>query len=347
MATGSGQFRRLVWRGAHQFSMQLSASEPPAPGPSQVLIKVRAVGVCGTDIHVLNGHFPLAKPPRVLGHEIAGDVIAVGEGVERVRAEQRVTVDSVVGCGACFFCRRGSAQFCTTGYELGLTADGGCQDYLLVPERNVFPIGASISYEEAAILDMEVWGALRKCGIRKGDSVLILGHGPAGLVACQIARLMGAGKVVLCGRSPGRLTAARRLGLADRYVAVEEEDLATVAAGESGGTGIDLVVDCAGTARTTTDALQVATPGGRVLLFGVYTEPLREFDLNQVVLKDLTVFGALSDRVGWEEVIGLVDSGALKLKPLITHRFPIEDAPAAYRLTETKADGVIKAVLLL
>jgi 2-desacetyl-2-hydroxyethyl bacteriochlorophyllide A dehydrogenase len=347
MFGGSDTSRKLVWRGGHEFSLQILQGEPAAPGPNQVLVKVRAVGLCGTDLHILSGHFPLAQPPRVLGHEIAGDVVAVGEGVQRVQTGQSVTLDSVVGCGACHFCRRGSVQFCPSGYELGITADGGCQDYLLAPERNVYPVGPRISYEEAAILDAEVWGALRKCGVHPGESVLVLGHGPAGLIACQIARLMGADRVILCGRSPGRLAAARRLGLADRYVSVAEEDLAAVAAEESGGKGIDLVVDCAGTPRSTADAVRIATPGGRVLLYGVYTEPLSQFDLNQVVLKDLTVFGALSDRVGWEEVIGLVDSGALKLKPLITHRFPIEQAAAAYSLMEAKADGVIKAVLLL
>jgi 2-desacetyl-2-hydroxyethyl bacteriochlorophyllide A dehydrogenase len=230
---------------------------------------------------------------------------------------------------------------------LGLTADGGCQDYLLVPERNVFPIGSSVSFEEAAILDMEVWGAMRKCGIHVGDRVLILGHGPAGLVACQVARLMGAAKVVLCGRSDSRLAAARRLGFADRYFAIDSQDEASVTAQETGGHGFEVVIDCAGTTRSTTSALHAAAPGGRVLLYAVYAAPLETADLNQVVLKDLTVFGALSDRVGWEEVIGLVEAGALDLKPLITHRFPIEDAPAAYSLTERKADGIIKAVLLL
>jgi len=327
--------RRLVWCGERRFTLERVPHEPPSPGPGQVEVRVRAVGICGTDIHILNGHFPLARPPRVLGHEIAGDITAVGAGVTRLAIGDRVTVDSVVGCGECFFCRRGSAQFCTSGYELGITADGGCQDYLLVPERNVFPVGSQISWAEAAILDTEVWGAFRKCGVRPGETVLVIGHGPAGLIACQIARLMGAGCVILCGRSAARLEAARRLDIADRYVAPGDAP-----------EGVDLAVDCAGTARSVEAAIRLVVPGGRVLLYGVHERPLAEFDLNQVVLKDLTVFGALSDRAGWEEVIGMVAGGRLRLAPLITHRFPMEDAPAAYSLVEGKRDGVIKAVLL-
>ncbi len=347
MAERLNHYRRLLWCGEHRFSLQISPDEPPMPGPQQVLLRVRAVGICGTDVHIMNGRFPWVRPPRVLGHEIAADVIGVGPGVKRVQVGQRVTVDSVVGCGECFFCRRGSAQFCVSGYELGLTADGGCQDYLLVPERNVYPIGPSVSYEEAAILDMEIWGAIRKAGIRHSDRVLVIGHGPAGLLACQVAHLMGAEEVILCGRSPDRLTAAKRLGVADRYVSVDEEELTAVCTRETDGRGVDLAIDCAGTERSTTDALRVVTPGGRVLLYGVYEQPLRDTDLNRVVLKDLTVYGALSDRVGWEEVITSVESGALDLKSLITHKFQIEDAPAAYDLAERKADGIIKTVLLL
>ena len=346
MICADGEYRRLVWCGGKHFSLLRPEQPPATPGPRQILLKVRAVGICGTDIHILDEKVPLARPPRVLGHEIAGDVCLVGEGVVRVQPGDRVTVDSVVGCGACPFCRRGSRQFCTSGCELGMTADGGCQDYLVVPEENVYPVGPCISYEEAAILDMEVWGALRKCGIHAGDRVLVLGHGSAGMVACQLVRAMGAARVILCGRSRGRLAAAERLGLADRYVDIEEADVPAIAREESGGCGVEVVVDCAGTARSTRDAFEAVVPGGRVLLYGVYTEPLQKLDLNRVVLKDLSVFGALSDRTGWEEVIGLVASGSLRLKPLITHSFPLEAAPAAYELMARRADGVIKAVLM-
>lgn len=175
----------------------------------------------------MDGHLPAAHPPLVLGHEIAGTVVAVGTRVERVHIGDRVTIDQVVGCGECIFCRRGSRQFCTTGYELGMTADGGCQGFIVVPQKNVFSVPATISDEAAAILDMEVWAAVSKCGVGRGEAVLVLGPGPAGLIACQIAKVFGAGRVILAGPNSMRMKKAQELGFADAYVFSDEEDVAS------------------------------------------------------------------------------------------------------------------------
>ena len=338
---------RLVWQGQNRFKLEHDASAPGEPSAGEVAVRVTAVGVCGTDIHIINGEFPLAQPPRVLGHEIAGVVEATGPSVTRVKAGDRVTIDQVVGCAHCFFCRRGSRQFCPDGYELGMTRDGGCQQFLVIPEENAYPIPVSISDEEAAILDMEVWGALNKCRIRKGDTVLVLGHGPAGLVACQIARAMSAGKVILAGRSAARMALAKTLKISDRYVSTSEEDLVAAALQETEGHGADVTFECAGTPATVAAAIAATAPGGRLVLYGVQKGPLEQFDINQFVLRDLVVYGSLSDRCGWEQVIELVRSGKLRLKPLITHRFSLADAPAAYDLVRRKAEGVVKAVIVL
>ena len=339
--------KRLVWLGGNEFRFEQRDGSVPAPPPGQVTVRVKAVGVCGTDIHIISGNYGLAKPPLVLGHEMAGVIAAAGSGVTRVQAGDRVTVDQVVGCGECFFCRRGSVQFCETGFELGITRDGGCQDFVVTPERNVYRIPDSISFEEAAILDMEVWAALDKCSIQPGDSVLVLGHGPAGMVACQIAKAMGAGKVILAGRSEARLTKAATLGLADIYVRVQQQDLLEAVKSVTGGRGADVVFECAGAAETAAAAIEAAICGGRVVFYGVQAAPLERFDINRLVLKDLVVFGALSDRRGWEQVIALVVTGKLRLAPLITHRFPLDCAPQAYELVRNKAGGVVKAVLTL
>ena len=338
--------RRLTWEGNDRFHLDTEPAPPPSPGHGEVLVRVRAVGICGTDIHILGG-LGIGRPPLILGHEIAGEVVETGAAVDQIRPGDRVTVDQVIGCGSCPFCRRGSVQFCPDGYELGITRDGGCQDYIIVPDRNVYRVPESISLEEAAILDMEVWGAVRKAGIRAGDAVLVVGHGPAGMVACQLARAMGAGKVVLVGRSEARINSARKLQLADCYLSSVADDVAAAVARETGGTGADLVFECGGSAETVDLALAAVAPGGRVVFYGVQTRPLEQFDLNRIVLKDLAVFGALSDRAGWREVIDLVASGRLRLAPLITHRFPLEKAPEAYKLVRERAEGVIKAVLTL
>ncbi len=339
--------KRSIWSGDGRVELV----EAPAPdasslGPTEVLIRVKAVGICRTDIHILDGRFPQVQPPRVLGHEIAGIVEQVGSQVTRARIGSRVTCDSVVGCGQCYFCRAGSRQFCVTGYELGFTRDGGCQEWLVLPEENIHPIADSISMEEAAILDMEVYAALRKPGIRSSDIVLIEGPGPAGLVASQVARILGARCVLLSGDSGKRLELGKSLGV-DRTIHIHKEDLAQVIQQETQGRGVDLVMDCAGTAESFRQALEAVAPGGRVVLYGVYPDPLPQVSIVPIILKDLVVYGSLSDRKYWDEVIALVETGRLNLKRLITHTFPLEETAKAYDYVRHQKDGALKVVLQL
>lgn len=338
--------KRSIWRGGGRIELE----DIPGPqaghslGAREVLLRVRAVGICRSDIHIMDGRFPQVQPPRVLGHEISGTVEQVGAQVRRVGPGGRVTCDSVVGCGHCHFCRAGSRQFCASGYELGFTRDGGCQEWLVVPDDNVYPVGDGISMEEAAILDMEVYAALRKSGIQRGETVLIEGPGPAGLIACQVARILGAGRVLLSGDSDGRLEAGRYLGV-DRAIHIYKESLVQCVREETGGRGADVVMDCAGTAESFRQALETVAPGGRVVLYGIYPDPLPQASVLPVILKDLIVYGSLSDRKYWDEVIALVERGDLNLKRLITHTFPIERAPEAYARVRDQDDGILKAVL--
>lgn len=313
-------------------------------GPKDVLLRVKAVGVCRTDVHILDGLVPQAQPPRVLGHEIAGAVEKIGNGVKRLQPGSRVTCDSVVGCGQCHFCLAGSRQFCVSGYELGFNHDGGCQEWLVVPEENVHVVADSVSMEEAAILDMEVYAALRKPGIRASDIVLIEGPGPAGLVAVQVARIMGARRVLLSGDSEFRLEAGKSLGV-DRTVDIRKESLARVIREETEGRGVDLVMDCAGTAESFRQALEAVIPGGKMVLYGLYPDPLPQASILPVILKDVVVYGSVSDRKYWNEVITLVEKGRLNLKRLITHTLPIDEAAMAYDLARNPRDGTIKIVL--
>jgi L-iditol 2-dehydrogenase len=276
----------------------------------------------------------------ILGHEMAGQVAEVGNNVRQIHQGDRVTIDSVLGCGHCLDCLKGRTQFCATGSEYGISRDGGCQDYLTVPERNLHGIPESMSFEEAVLLDVEVWSALKKSAVHNGEQVLILGAGPIGLIACQMARALGAGRIVLSDVLHTRLTTARELQVADEYI----ESVEDVSPAEA---RYDLVVDCAGTAGSAVAVLTAAPMGGRVLLFGVHEYPISTFDINLIVLKDLVVFGAMSDRIGWEEVIDLVGSGALNIKSLITHRFSLENGALGYDAMRRRQQGLIKAVLLL
>jgi 2-desacetyl-2-hydroxyethyl bacteriochlorophyllide A dehydrogenase len=332
--------RQLIWCGGEEVNLKHSIQEPEHPTDDHVLVKIQAVGICGTDIHIMNGNLTGANPPMILGHEMAGQIAEIGDNVQLIRPGDRVTVDSVLGCGYCTDCRQGRTQFCKDGSEYGINRDGGCQDYLTVPERNVHRIPDSMSIEVAAVLDVEVWSAIKKCGIHKGDRVLVLGAGPIGLIACQMARALGARHITLSDVLRKRLTTAEVMAVADTYAESSKDS-------DSEEAEFDMVVDCAGTSGSTVSALSSARMGGRVLLFGVHEHPIKEFDINQIVLRDLVVYGAMSDRTGWEEVIGLVTSGSLNLNGLITHRFSLEEGSKGYEAMRRREEGLIKAVLLL
>lgn len=339
--------RKLTWLGTNRFEIDDGLDSLIQPlGAHDVLLNVKAVGICRTDIHIQKGRFSWARPPLVLGHEIAGVVHSVGVGVTRVQPGSRVTVDSVVGCGKCAFCQRGQRQFCAHGYELGITKDGGCQELLVIPDQNVYPVSNFVSMEEAAILDMEVFAAINKAGIRQGETVLIIGPGPAGLVATQIARILGAGKVLLSGTTESRLRLGLHLG-ADRATDMRKESISEVIREETQGMGVELVIDCAGTCESFQQAIESATRGGRVILYGIYPEVLPEARVAEIVLKDLTIFGSLSNRKGWDVVITWVQEGKLNLKTLITHRFPLEEGARAFDYVRTEPEDLVKAVILL
>ncbi|MFA6470728.1 MAG: alcohol dehydrogenase catalytic domain-containing protein [Candidatus Latescibacterota bacterium] len=339
--------KQVMWMGNNELEYRDDAPLPDrAPGVGEVLLRVRATGLCSTDVHIIQGRVRFRNPPFVLGHEVSGEVVETGARVSRVKPGDRVTMDSVVGCGKCPLCLRGSTQYCPDGYEIGMTVDGGMQEFLFVPERNVIPIPVSISHEESAILDTEVLGALRKPGIARGESLLVLGPGPGGLVAVQIGRILGAGKVILTGTRPERLLLGKRLG-ADITLDSSQPGLKEAILDETGGHGPDMVFDAAGSAESLSTALDLVVPQGKVVLYGVHGSPVPSVDIDRMILKDLVVYGALSDRLGWEDMIGWIASGKLNLRDIITHRFPLEQAQEAYETVRDRRGGAIKAVFVL
>jgi threonine dehydrogenase-like Zn-dependent dehydrogenase len=338
---------KAVWTGVEQIEIGKDRNGPPVVTEAdQVLLRIRAAGVCGTDVHIWEGRLSFANPPLVLGHEFAGVVEKCGSGVRGFHPGDRVKCDSVIGCGVCDWCRRGATQFCPRGSEFGITRDGGWAEWLIAPERNLHRLPDAVPDEVAAILDVEVLNALRKPGIRPGETVAVFGAGPAGLIALQLARILGAGKVVLCGRRRERLELGRQLG-ADHVVDVASADAVESVSALTGGAGADVVFDAAGTEKAILDGLRALGPQGRAVLYGVPDGPLREFPAKDIVLKDVTVYGALPDRTGWDELIGLVASGRLDLGHLITHRFPLERAGEALGAMRDRKDGAIKAVLAM
>jgi threonine dehydrogenase-like Zn-dependent dehydrogenase len=309
-----------------------------------VLLRVSAAGICSTDIHIIEDKVRFAPPPLVLGHEFAGWVEDCGPGVTAVAPGDRVKCDSVVGCGVCECCRQGATQFCAATSEFGITRDGAWADSIVVPERNLHRLPDTIADDAAAILDPEVYGPLRKAGVTPGDTVAVFGPGPAGLIAIQIVRALGAGRVLLCGTRPERLALGARLG-ADLTINASQDDPIEAIRDFTGGRGADVAFDAAGTQTSVYQCLESLRPQGKAVLYGVHGRNLNDFPIDTIVLRDLVVYGALTDRVGWEEMIELVAGGRVNLGEIITHRLPLESASAACSLVRDRNQGAIKAVL--
>lgn len=341
------RMKKVLWKGTQQLEfVDDGTGPPPLSKPDDVRIRVTASGVCGTDVHIVEGRVRFVEPPLVLGHEVAGVVDECGPDVRKFLPGDRVKCDSVIGCGCCAWCENGATQFCPNGSEVGMTRDGGWAEWLVVPERNLHPLPDSITDEVAAILDVEVFGALRKPGVNPGDSVVVLGPGPGGLIAVQLARLMDAGTIILCGTRAERLQLGKKLG-ADHVIDVTKEDPVAAVQSLTGGRGADLAFEATGSEKAALQLLEILRPQGRGVLYGVHGRPIRELPIDRIVLKDLVIYGALSNRTGWEELIGLVADGKLDLASLITHTFPLSQAAEGVACTRERREGAIKAVLLV
>lgn len=337
--------RKVVWSGNGEIEfVQDRTDRPEVRNARDVRIRVTAAGVCGTDVHIIQGKVRFVDPPLVLGHEFAGVVEECGAAVTSVRPGDRVKCDSVCGCGECAWCAGGATQFCPSGSEFGITRDGGWAEWLVAPERNLHVLPEAIPDAVAAIMDVEVFGSLRKPGIAPGEAVAVFGPGPAGLIAIQVARAMGAGVVILCGTRAERLEAGTELG-ADHVVNVGEKDPVEAIREITGGRGADLVFEAAGNRRAVLDAIEAVRPQGKVVLYGVHGAALPEVPLDRIVLKDLVVYGALTNRNGWEDLITMVASGQINLARLITHTFALEAARDAYAASSDRGSRCLKAVL--
>jgi len=317
----------------------IRVEEVPVPeiGDNEVLVKVRACTVCGTDNRIYrHGHFKI--PPgtkRVLGHEMAGEIAKVGAAVEGYRVGDRVALPPNVGCGRCYMCIRGYNQLCP-GYEaFGVSMDGGFAEYVKVPAfavGNLIPIPDHVSFEEAAIAEplscvLHAYEAHRTA---PGDLVLIIGPGPIGALHAMLNKMAG-GRIVVAGRSPIRLEAMKRYG-ADVVINNAETDLVAEMARLTGGRGADVVITANSDPEMQKAALEIAGYHGRVSLFGGLPKGKEHVTLNTNLIhyKELVVTATTgSSLLDVHKAMDMIASGKLDVKSLITESFAIEDTVAA------------------
>jgi L-iditol 2-dehydrogenase len=343
--------RAAVYRGADDLRIE----EVPVPevAAGEMLVRVDACGICGTDIKKIQKG--LLPAPRVFGHEIAGTVARLGAGVSRFREGQRVALHHHVPCGDCFYCRIRAYAQCATYKRNGTTAGfepagGGFAEYVRaldwIVARGAVPIPDGVASEEAIFVEPvnTCLKAVRKAGIGKGQTVLVVGQGPIGLLLMQLARREGA-EVLVSDPMPDRLEAARRLG-ADQALAATG-DVAREVRAATGGRGADRVFLAALGPAAFAQAVDATRPAGRIMVFAA-TSPgeTAEVDLGALCAAEKEILTSYSASIEMQDVAaGLVFGREIRVRDLVTHRFPLSEAKAAVELSSRPAPGVLKVML--
>ncbi len=312
----------------------------PVPGPREVLVRVLAVGVCGSDAHYYRhgriGGF-VVREPMVLGHEPAGEVVAVGADVEDLAPGQRVSLEPGVPCFTCAWCLRGAYNLCPAmRFFATPPVDGAFAEYVAHHEAMVHPVPDSVSDDAAALLEplsVGVWAA-RKAAVGPGSRVLVTGAGPVGLVALQAALAFGAREVVVTDLRPSRLAVAAELG-ATRALAADGADLA--------GFEPDVLIECSGSAQATSAGVRAVGRGGRVVLVGMGGDEV-VLPLSHVQDNEIVVSGVFRYANTWPTAIAMAAGGEVDLDRLVTHHFGLDAVGEALRVGEADPDAV-KAVV--
>lgn len=323
----------------------------PEPGPGEVLLKVGASALCGTDQRVLRGEKPVAVP--IIGHELAGTVAALGEGVFGIEPDARYAVQTVIGCGACAACKRHHQIHCVEGFKaIGYAWDGGFAEYMVMPAAGVeqgclIPIPDDMPFEVATLLEPISCcvNGLRFFPFEEMKHVVILSAGIIGVLNGLVARAWGAETVTIMNRSQGRLDLIQELGLPfDHLVNTSTTDPVAWVQDHTDGLGVDGVVATASAKELIPLGMNLLALGGHLSLFAGVSkqDPLEPIDLNQIHYRELHLHGANSSvRQDYEEAIRLIETGKIDPGPLITHRFPLEQFNEAFA---TQADPAVKSL---
>ncbi|MDA1001517.1 MAG: alcohol dehydrogenase catalytic domain-containing protein [bacterium] len=325
--------------------------------PGLILVKVAACGICGTDIHILSGHMRPAWPPFypfIQGHEWGGEVAAIGSGAKTdLKVGDRVIMEPTIGCGVCGMCRRGSYHLCEEtgkpggGYKLlGHSANGAFSEYGVAPPTNLHRLPASMSWKEAVIVNQVVvalHSIERGGGVQPADTVAIVGPGLLGLSVLQLVRAFGAAKTYIAGRGY-RLDIARALG-ADVAIDVTKDDPVKVVMEDTGGRGVDLVIECAGPPEAMRNAVAMARRGGRVVLEGINGGKEVSLPSDRIVLDEITIFGGRGSPNCYPRAIQLITEGHIDAEKMLTHTFPLDRFDEAIALVKARGDGVMRAMI--
>lgn len=319
----------------------------PEAGPDELLVRVEACGVCGTDRHLFHGEFP-CTPPVTLGHEFSGIIEQVGSAVSGFSVGDRVTGDPNIACGRCSHCVNGRVNLCRNLTAIGIHRDGGFADYVVIPHKQAFRLPADLDPMHGAFCEPLACclHGIDLAGIKAGSSVVVLGGGVIGLLTVQLARLAGATTVILVTRQASRRSLAEELG-ATASVDPNAGDVIAQIAGEHGLVpgGVDVVLECAGVAETVVQATKLVRPGGTAVILGVMAQgekvEIEPFDL---LFREVKLVTSFLNPFTHRRAADLIASGRIEVERLISRRVSLEEAPEVVR--QPPQPGEVKVLVV-
>ncbi|AWI05964.1 zinc-binding alcohol dehydrogenase family protein [Clostridium drakei] len=309
-----------------------------------VLIKTKRVGICGSDVHLYHGENPLAVLPRVMGHEVVGEVVEIGDDVKNLNVGDHVVIEPINYCGKCYACRHGMPNVCKDLSVFGVHEDGGMREYFTVPEKQCHVMNKNLDWDTAVLAEPYTIGAnsTARGDVGVGDTVLIQGAGPIGICILKLAKIKGA-TVMMTDVVEDKLKFAKENG-ADRVVNVAKEDIKEAVKDWTNGEGVNKVIDAVGSPKTFELGFDLASPAGTIVALG-FSEKASQIPQMPITKNQLTVVGTRLQAYQFDNVIRLMESGMLKSDGLITHKFKFDQVQEALDFIDKDSEKVKKMIL--
>jgi L-iditol 2-dehydrogenase len=340
--------RALVHTAANTFVMQ--DFPKPEPGPKDVLVQIKACGICGSDVHGMTGHTGRRQPPIIMGHEATGIIVEIGKDITKYKVGDRITFDSTVYCNQCEYCLQGRINLCSNRMVLGVSTGeyrrhGAMAEYLTVPEHIIYKLPDTVSYHQGALIEplsISLHGVNRG-KLRINDKVVVLGCGIIGLMAVQCARLAGCGTLIAVDLSEARLDMAKKVG-ADVVINPSKEKPLDVILGLTGGKGVDAAFEAVGIEQTVNQALSFVKKGGRLVLIGNLA-PTVSIGLQSIVTREIDVYGSCASAGEYGDCVDLIGSGKIAVEPYISKVAPLEEGQIWFDKLLAAKEPLYKVIL--
>ncbi|MFO7821435.1 MAG: alcohol dehydrogenase catalytic domain-containing protein [Lentisphaeria bacterium] len=326
--------------------IEIGEAEKPTPREGEILLRVKRIGVCGTDLHVWHGKHPFTPYPVVQGHEFSGEVVALGPGVTKVQVGDRATAAPQQACGKCNPCKRGDYHICENLKVRGFQAPGCAQDFFVVPEERIVPFAETLTYDQGALIEPAAVAAhsTGRAPDLKGKNVAVFGAGTIGNLVAQAARCRGAKKVLITDLSDFRLQKAEDAGV-DVTCNVSRESFPDTVKEAFGDEGFDVAFEAVGVEASLDDAVQNIQKGGDIVVLGVFGDRPR-VDMSVVGDRELSLIGTLMyQQADYKQAVDWIAAGDMITQPLVTKHFPFEQYEDAYRFIEEQSDKTLKVVI--